>query len=227
MGDLQITLSGNAGVSVETENTRIWVDAMYGDAEPSFSPMTDALAEQVMDSPHFQKPDMICYTHSHSDHYSRERLSSAYARWGEIPTLLPWEGSLAYQGQGIAVEFLPLPHEGAQYAHVAHFGVYLTVGDWHILLPGDCRVAAQELALAIQGREIDVVVLDFPWITLGKGKAFIKKYFSHTQILGYHLPFVQDDCNGYRIAAEKAVATLNMDIRLLYNPLQTEVIKKR
>lgn len=75
------------------------------------------------------------------------------------------------------------------------------------------------------GRSIDLALLDFPWVTLRRGREFIHRYIRPGHVLVNHLPFQEDEQCNYRSAAEKGAALLRQtvpDVRLLTEPFQTE-----
>jgi len=77
------------------------------------------------------------------------------------------------------------------------------------------------LQQAVAGTALDVAILDFPWLTLSRGREFIKQ-LQAKQIILYHLPFSEDDVSGYRQSAEKAVSRWEQgNAQLLWQPLQT------
>lgn len=232
MGKIKVTLSANAGVCIEAAGKKIWVDALHKGAVKSFSTLNPQLQEWVLS---WDAPDYMIYTHCHPDHYSRELTKQAMEKWPDVKLILPrkdFENQILLSGQthvlkqgDISIEFFRLPHEGEQYADVAHYGMLLNLQGRNILLPGDCALASPALTDAIGDRKIDVAILDFPWITLRKGQQFLAEHIRPAHILAYHLPFAEDDCNGYRISAQKAAEQMkNTDIRLLCNPKQSEEI---
>ena len=235
MPDVKVTLSANAGVCIELAGKKIWVDALFSDADVGFSPMSAELAQRVLESDAFANPDHIVITHCHPDHYSRELAAVAAKRWGSAGLYLPeqeLESQVLLSGEemcfadgDLTLRFLRLPHEGAQYAHVKHYGLLLSVPGCNILLPGDCAMANSALARAVGDTRIDLAILDFPWITLRGGRAFLESHIRPTHIVAYHLPFAEDDGNGYRLAAAKAAQRMAGDVRLLLEAMQTEIIK--
>lgn len=236
MPEVSIALSANAGVSIGIGGRKIWVDALYTDKGDTFSPLRPELCQRLMATEAFTAPDYILYTHCHGDHYSRELTCMAMKKWPGARVFLPeqeLEGQILVSGRefrheigDLSLRFLKLPHEGAQYADVKHYGLLIGTPGCNILLPGDCQVAASALAQAIGDTKIDVAVLDFPWITLHRGRDFVKEYIRPDHVIAYHLPFAEDDVNGYRLSAGKAADALKkeLDVRLLWDPLQEEVI---
>jgi L-ascorbate metabolism protein UlaG (beta-lactamase superfamily) len=234
MGNIAVTLSANAGVCVDIGGKRIWVDALHSKKVPGFSTVSPALLEKLMEAPAFEKPDAICYTHDHPDHFSREMTAKAMERWPSAKVFLPQqrfaqqillEGERPeYVLEDVKLRFLRLPHEGAQYANVIHYGLLILSSQGNVLVTGDCAVAAPELLQAVSGTELDAAILDFPWLTLNKGRTALES-LNAKNILLYHLPFSEDDGNGYRDSAAKAVSRWEKgNATLLWNPLQTEIL---
>ena len=235
MQKIKVTLSANAGVCIDLAGKRVWVDALHNGKVRGFSTLNPQLQQWVLSDPSFAGPDLMVYTHCHGDHYSRELTRQAMEKWPGAKVILPrqdfpkqillWQEKHMLEFEDLNLEFLRLPHEGAQYADVPHYGLLLETLGKTVLLPGDCALADSALKDAIAGRKIDIAILDFPWITLRKGQRFIEEVIRPKHILVYHLPFEEDDISGYRQSAEGAAKQLSgFDIRLLQAPMQSEEI---
>jgi len=229
-----VALSANAGISITLGGVRIFVDALHTEKAKGFSAVSTGQWEVMQSDPHFQAPDVICCTHCHPDHYSRALVAQAHRLWPEAALILPEEEfqnqhlitgrETAFSYQRIHFRFFKLPHEGNVYAKTPHYGLLLSDGAFQVLLTGDCAVASPELETALHGSAPDLALLDFPWITLGRGRAFIQNILKARHLLICHLPFSQDDTCGYRSAAVDALKYLpHSDVRLLWEPLQVEV----
>ncbi len=221
MEQISVTLSANAGVCVGFGDTCIWVDALHRQKAPGFSALSDDLLAQMAAHPAFQNPSAICYTHCHGDHFSRELTEQAARRWPQARILMPEPG--IHTLGDIRLSFLPLPHEGSRYASVPHCGLLLSGGGRNLLIAGDCATGSDALSRALGDTPVHGAVFPFPWLTLKKGREMLKDRFSGAVLLFYHLPFAEDDENGYRAAARRARLQLpDRDIRLLTEPLQTQ-----
>ena len=232
---ISVTLSANAGVVIDFAGHRVWVDALHDQKVNGFSAVSIDLQEQMMKSSAFSNPECICYTHCHPDHFSQELTASAKALWPEAALYLPeqvFPEQILVQGQSASyregelnLHFVRLPHEGAQYAGCIHYGILLSLAGKNVLIPGDCQVAADALAQAVKDIPIDLALLNFPWLTLKKGHTFFREVLRPKKTLLYHLPFAEDDTNGFRQAAEKSLIRENVgEVQLLWNPLQTIVL---
>lgn len=185
----------------------------------------------------------VITTHDHPDHYSRrwteqflavhpearfigavndDRAPKRTGTDSQTSSILLHGEHPTYYLPGITLEFLRLPHEGAEFAHVDNYGCLLTFPassisasnistpgngtsrPWRVLFLGDAKPADPAIADWISGRSVDLALLNFPWIALPKGRRFIEEHLPHTQIAVLHLPYEQDDRNHYCAAARKA-----------------------
>lgn len=234
MSSCLVTLTANAGVALCMGQTRVWVDALHTHKVPGFSTVTPALWEAMAARPEFADPSLLIYTHRHPDHFSRRLTQEVLNRAPGAKVILPEQ---VFPGQllltkdreqlelgGLTVYFARLPHEGAQYADVPHYGCIIEQGGFRCLIPGDCALEAPELAaFAAEHGPLDLALLDFPWAALPKGRRFVEQFLRPRSLLIYHLPFAADDVNGYRRAAMRAAPQLSVpDVRLLLEPFQQE-----
>lgn len=223
MPRIQVTLSANAGTAIDIDGRRIWVDALHDEKVEGFSTLTPRLQREMMNHPAFSHPEFICFTHLHPDHYSESLTGVARQLWPNAKLLLPGQSA---QTNGVQLRYIRLPHEGAQYADVDHFGLIISYHGCNILIPGDCETASERLTEAVRGLPIHLALLNFPWVTLRKGRRYVQEHFQDSRIIVYHLPFEADDTGAYRAAARSAVQSLSSgwDVRLLMQPLQTEEV---
>ena len=224
--EISVTLSANAGVALHIGGHRIWVDALHTGKQPGFSTLTPQLQRQMLQVDSFQKPEYICYTHDHPDHYSKQLTEVAQNLNPRAQVLLPerdWGTERYFADGDLKLRFVRLPHEGEQYADVLHYGLIISCQGYNVLLSGDCAVASDALANGIKDIPIHLALLDFPWATLQKGRKFLQQYLVGAQIALIHLPFAEDDGNDYRIAAANA-AKLIPNCQLLCDPFETKRI---
>lgn len=210
---LRLTLTANAGLCVELGGETVWIDALHESKVPGFSTLDRALQERIFDGA-IQKPELVLYTHLHPDHYSPMLTRKALERFEGARLILPGETECVSCGQ-LQVHFLRTVHEGAQFSQVEHFSLVLECGGKRIFISGDCALEEPSL----KGADFDLAVLDFPWLTLRRGRDFLQSSKVCKKAVLYHLPFEGDDVNGYRSAAQKAADFWGA--LLLCQPLQT------
>lgn len=233
MAGCTVTLTANAGVLIRLGASTVLVDALHDGKLPGYSALTPARWDALRGMLTPAGPSAMLFTHCHPDHFSPALARQVMALWPNTPALLPGalpgafrlngaEGKLALDP--LTIRFVRLPHEGAQYADVVHYGFLLEQDGFRVLLPGDCAVCEGALAdFAARYGPVDCAVMAFPWLTLRRGRDFVARHIRPQYLLVDHLPFREDDENGWRAAAESAVPLMDApDIRLLTEPFQTE-----
>ena len=240
-----VTLSANAGVSVTFTRgelrRRIWIDAAHRGKIVGFSTIYEDLWSRVKADENFPDPDVMFYTHCHGDHFSKRMAEEAARLWPKAALILPedrLDHSLsdrrlllsgpriligAHSLRDLSLDIVRVPHEGERFAHVPHYGIFISFGGVTVFASGDCALGSAELLPYLKNRRVDLAILAFPWITLRRGRKYLDEYMKPAHILAYHLPFEEDDVNGYRAAAAYSASSYKgTDVRLLENALQTE-----
>ncbi len=228
MARLTVTLSANAGGCLDFGQLRVWIDVIHDAKVPGFSRVDTVLQGKMLACPAFERPDVIAFTHCHPDHYSEDLTRKARAIWPEAAVLIPGENvcgdRLEFSVKGASITFFRLPHEGPRCADTLHYGIFIRTPGGNVLHPGDCAMASPALAAALKGERVDVALLDFPWLTLPRGRNYVQEHIRPDHFIACHLPFEADDCNGYRQAARRAAGHYQGDVQLLMEPLQSLVI---
>ena len=133
---VKVTLSANAGVSIDFAGKRIWVDALHERKVLGFSSVSRKLFSELLNHEDFRNPDVICYTHRHPDHYSRELTLEAEKCWPQAVVIAPdvreigwksvagerWEYFVDDNDLTLDITYVRLPHEGAEFADTIHYG---------------------------------------------------------------------------------------------------------
>lgn len=233
MTHCKVTYSANAGMALEFHGIKLLVDALHNTKLPGFSTLSSSQFQQLCSHPGFADPDYFVFTHCHEDHFSQELTRAYMAQWPRAELFLPeprFERQTLLQGERLihsdrmlTLEFLRLPHENERYADVPHYGLHLTDDSFHILIAGDCALESPILAQHLSRFPVDLAILDFPWLCLPRGRAFIDAHIQPKHLLICHLPFLEDDRYSYRTSALRAVKACPVpDIRLLLEPFQQE-----
>ena len=141
--DCKITLSVNAGVSIQIEGKKILVDAFFETADEGISVMTQELFHRVMEAPEFQNANCLFFTHAHKDHYSAGMTKAYLENYPECLLIGPETVSpdetirnprvvlsedVSMKIHGIDFDFFPLLHEGGPSKETPHFGCMISVG---------------------------------------------------------------------------------------------------
>lgn len=113
---------------------------------------------------------------------------------------------------------------GKEYKDVEHYGVIIKGANQTILVSGDCEICDEKLLDETRNERIGISIMNFPWVTLRKGRAAIESLIKPKHLIVAHLPFEEDDIYGYFPATEKAIKNMDKaaDIRVFHRFLQKE-----
>lgn len=236
MNKCEVTLTANAGVLIKSGGIRIMVDALHQNKVLSFSTLADEMLATIRNSPEFL-PDIVIATHNHPDHYSKELVSELLQRHPETIFIAPFcdfagqiclkEKLHEFSLQGSIFKFKKVPHDGGdRYPDTINYACFIEFPELSVLIPGDAEINAGNLTDLIGAKQVDLALLNFPWITLPHGRDDILNIIKPKNIMIYHLPFASDDDYGFRPAAESAAKKIsnNLSVKILKDPLQSEYL---
>ena len=226
---LQVTLTANAGVILRSQNRCILIDALHNEQTQDFSSVSDAELGQIEDLLRDKHPDMALATHRHPDHCSEGLIRRFSKLWPDTEFLFPEDfpkGRLHSCLNDIQLTSMSLIHEGKGFENTDQRGYCITLEGITVLHAGDCALSAgQEIIELTEGRTIDIAIMNFPWITLSAGRAFLENTLKPKHLLVVHVPFEDQDKYGYRKAVFKAAEAVRLpDVRVMSQPMQTETI---
>jgi len=236
MPKCRITLIANCGVMIECNGTKIFSDALHRKKTINFSTVDEERQRRMISSPKFHNADAMIFTHKHADHYSHFLISQAIKLTPGIKLISPvneFEGQTVLEGQHqhidfgkFSADFVKLQHDGPQYADVPNYGYLLDIGGFTVFNCGDAMLCEKHLPDFLEGRKVDLALMNFPWLTLRKGREFIEQVIKPKHLMFFHIPFEQDNISGYREACFKSLPLMKgvEDVRLLTEPFQTEEI---
>ena len=236
MPKCQVTLTANSGVLVVCNGIKVCCDAFHDDKAVEFSTVTHEMQQYMLESPAFQNPDMIFFTHDHRDHYTCPaaeqacRLSPGALLVSPINELnnglFLHEDSHRLTLGSAEFSFKKLRHDGKEYIDLPNYGCLINSGGFSVLILGDCVICNPVLEDWLKDTPIDLALLNFPWLTLKRGRAFIANVIKPRHVMFYHLPFAGDDIRGYRSATAKSLPLLtsHKNARILREPFQTEAV---
>jgi len=235
MKKCKVTLTANAGVLIKSGGISILIDALHQDKVPSFSTLSNKILAAIRNSSEFL-PDIMIVTHQHPDHYSKELVSEFLQRHPETIFVAPFcdfAGQICLEEDmqelslhGLILHFKKVPHDGGEhYSDSINYACFMEFPEFSVLIPGDAEINAENLTDLIGTKQVDLALLNFPWITLPHGRNDILNKIKPKNIMIYHLPFTLDDY-GFRKAAERAAQKFSNTIcvKLLKDPLQSEYL---
>ena len=203
----------NAGFCLSFGKTNLLVDALHRGNIDGYQQVDEELWERMKSE--LPEPEMLLFSHCHPDHFSRELLEDARSTWKNSFVALPekfgyeqfvLDGERGRIGlESGSLEYFRLPHEGEEYKGVSHYGFLVRGDGLRVFAAGDCAINAEELWHISELRNVDVAVLNFPWVSLQAGRQFIDEVLRPKKLLINHLPVKEADKFAYRDAAKKAL----------------------
>lgn len=196
---------------MEHRGQTVMIDALHQERVPGFSTLSAWQSEYLLK--YWRgRPDLYLTTHLHPDHYSEQLLERAGEVWPQCFFLGPDSApakAFSMNCASIWIDAVVLPHDGKEYQDVTNFGYFLRMGDCNVLCMGDCATtAASSVAALTSGRRVDLAVLNFPWLCLDHARMTVEKIIRPQAIAVVHLPFREDDTNGFRDAAFREIRRL-------------------
>lgn len=185
---MEIQRFANAGVLLRLDGVSILLDGLCDRIEPYMETPAD-MAQEIINNP----PDLLAFTHGHSDHYS-EALVSEYRKQNLRPILGP--ESLPYGTDHSAmrigdVKIIPIPsrHLGKTDPNLQHMS-YLIEGSRRIFFAGDA--APQQW----KGREMPLDVLIAPYAYANTASTWQWSKNTAKSVVLVHLPEKSNDPAG-------------------------------
>ncbi len=198
---MKITRTSNAGVLIEAENSKILIDGVtkpysYYEGTPI------SLLEKLLMSP----PDVLVYTHCHSDHFDRG-FAESYKKATGRQYLLPAFSANEDLGD-IKIEGIPTRHIGK--CDESHLSFTIT-GEKCVWAVGD---ASPDDLKKKNLPKPDVVILPFAYF-IGKRSWEYTKSLGAEKIILVHMPIKETDTKGIWQAVEDTLGNEKDKVTIL------------
>lgn len=227
-----VLLTANAGVLICCRGRKILVDALHSEKTNRFSRVSDDVLRQIVNGEgDFADTDIALFTHDHSDHYNKNWTMRLLERNPGIQMVTPVRDFTerknvhilsrpkeTFRLAGVDITCKRLLHDGSEYASVANYGYMLDAGGCRIVLLGDSAMDAKTIGAFLDGFAPDLALLNFPFLTLKRGREIMENVIGAKQTFLFHLPEPGDDINGYTASAQRILRKVYQNdpsIRLL------------
>ena len=233
----QIILTANSGIVIECNGAKVFCDALHRKKTREFSTVDEKMQLQMLNSPNFKNADAMIFTHKHPDHYSNFLITQAKKLTPDAVIISPvdefqnqvllYENEHRFEHLKFSAEFIKLTHDGKEYTNIPNYGYYLNFGGFTVLNTGDSSIADPTLIKWLENKPVDLALLNFPWLTIKRGRDFIEQHIKPRHLMFFHIPFEKDNISGFREACFKSVPLMKCpnDVRLLCEPFQIETIE--
>ena len=214
-----VLLTANAGALICRGGKKVLVDALHCTKTYQFSRVPDELLKAIAGGVgDFADVDLLLYTHDHPDHYSKIWTQRCLERNPNLQMVSPIRDFADREGvhlithpkeeleiAGIQVTCKKIQHDGSKYAGVPNYAYLLDLKGCHILLLGDGMLDAGAVRSAVEDWEVHLAILNFPFLTLKRGREIMEQAIRAQKYLFFHLPSIEDDVNGYAASAGRVI----------------------
>lgn len=231
--EVKVTYIANAGVMITFGQTKVFIDALHSKKTPIFQTVKEPLLGRIIRGDNgFKDVDYLLFTHTHKDHFGHEAVL-AYLRNNKCKALIvpedagqiisrATEGESAEQGvinimnpdydlkaelehDNIRIKYFRLNHMGEQYQNVLNYSFLVEIGGFNILHLGDGGFEPVHMQKMLEGEIVHCALLNFPFVTLPRGREIISRIIKPRQIIIIHLPSVEDDQFNYNLITSKTI----------------------
>lgn len=208
MSEDYVRLTANAGALIVCGGKKILLDALHR-KQTRFSGVDEGLAGTIIrGEEEFSGIDCMLVTHDHPDHYEENLTRAFLAHHPETTVLTPTalSGERVFHLTGpegecvfdhVKIRYRRLVHDGEEYAGIVNYGFVVTAGKRTMLMLGDATFDGDSIGKLVGNDRIDTAFLNFPFVTLLRGKRIVREVIRPRQTVIFHLPFVEDDVERY------------------------------
>lgn len=213
---IKIFHPGNSALCFETEKSKLIIDGIYCSDDSiknvGMSPMPAGYEAMIKtEAGAFSSPDMIAFTHTHTDHYDEKEVSEylaanqgvCYFSMNDSRNNVPIETAEAVEVirmKDFELFVLPVRHltVGDIVEDVPSCSFLLKYGQENYFIGGDSHLdsEAYDKYCSVLGCNIKYAFLNAVQIASGFGQQFIRKLKPETIVI-YHLPEKEDDLFNY------------------------------
>ena len=242
MKSYKFALTANAGLSITFPSALIWIDAVHTKKAPTYSTITPEIWKTMLSDPDYsgkamRGPDALAFSHCHIDHFSSDIVREAMRLWPDAKVILPersFPDEIHVDGKGMYVDvndvslhFIKTHHCTRRHHNKTHYSLMMNDGGTRIFMPMDSSMSDPDMHYAAVHNDIDIAIVDYVWVMMGKGREIIENDIRPRHLLIYHLQFEQDDHWSYRAQTREAAKLITgiPDVRILDTPFQKEIIE--
>lgn len=211
---MKTTRVSNAGVLLEIGGRKILIDGLCNAKSPFYVPTPAAIAAGLLSGePPFDGVDLLLYTHHHADHFDTDSTEAFLERRKNLRVIttpetlalmgaraekfsdrthapaLPLHRSMGLKVMGLSIRVFSTRHDGSAHAATRNYAYLVEHHQSAALHLGDTGPDDQSLRMISSYRsEIDILLGNFPLVTLSGARKMIQTYFQIGRMEILHLP---------------------------------------
>lgn len=225
-----VTYISNAGVLLKLNDKKILIDGFCKSLSPIYKNIPPDISDQIISgvSP-FDNIDLMLITHVHSDHFNLESINELLQRNlntvvisthevisrikgviddKEPPRLIDIDAELHQNKRilvnGISIQAISMIHDGKEYVDVSNLAYLINYGKTILHLGDAAPCKANYESLNLEQCQIDLLIANFPYVSLSLARKIVMKYINPRKIAIVHLPYQELDKFGWIEAAKRS-----------------------
>jgi L-ascorbate metabolism protein UlaG (beta-lactamase superfamily) len=226
----KLTYTANAGVMITIDGKKLLIDALNSSVHPLYKRTPEDIAEKLINGiPPYDSITAVLITHSHLDHFDEKKVAelldkspdTVVVSTSEVISIIREQlkvkddsrlislspnrqESTRLELQGIGITAFALTHEGNIDNNIDNLA-FLIEGSKNILHLGDAApIRENYVTLELPQLELDLLIANFPYISLPAGRNIISEYIKPKKIAIVHLPHEEEDRFGWISIAKKS-----------------------
>lgn len=232
---IDIANSASSGLSLKLGGTIVWVDAIHARKTSIYSTVTPEIWDYMKKSPAFigldgHGPDMIAFTHCHTDHFDAFMCREAKSLWPHTRLALPeryFPEQTLIEGErqaitvnDVTIEYIRSIHSGKDFADYPSYFINIDYRGIHILISGDTSVNDKSIPEYCADKRPDIAFMNYSWILFGKGRSIIDERLCPRHLFVTHAPFENDDTKNVLRSVRNGISFLKEteDVTILCEP---------
>lgn len=202
---MKITLVCNCGLLLECGVHKLLIDAPNGPLPPYYEFPEAEFQKLIAVQPPYDGSLAFAFTHTHSDHFCRDKLRRVLGARPQTKVFLPDEAAPdagAVQLGGFTIEFyrflhMPVPKNLA----VDHFVLLVRYGGETVYITADAQTDADLHRAILAGRRCDAAFWNGLYLSYEQTRELLHEAANQNYI--YHVPIDPRDVSGIRRKCER------------------------
>lgn len=202
---MTITLVCSCGLLLSSGGSKLLIDAPNGPQAPFYELQEHLLQALILARPPFDGPLALAFTHTHPDHFCRDRLLRILQARPETPVFLP-DNATPEDGKlrlgGFTLEFHSFPHTPVpDNLMVRHVVLLIEQAGHRVYITADAAPDAARHEQILHGRRCDTAFWNGQYLSHADTRALLPQAAAENLI--YHIPIDPQDVSGIRRKCKK------------------------
>ena len=184
---MNITILCNAGLAIEYNGEVLLVDVPNENVPPFTEIQENTWADIVQGLPPFHNVCGLWFSHTHGDHYCREKVNRYKVNWPQTPVFIPEEHKQAGRNKlgPFLIEYMRVEHAPIPNAP-AHVVTWIEVGGKAIYISSDAELNCDAHRAFLQSRKANAAFWNSMYLSHTETRELLREAADTNYI--YHMP---------------------------------------